>query len=112
MSDWSRMARGGAARAWGARHYRWYAAREYAGTLAAVAAVLAGLAAVAGGAWWLLQRVPAPIVLLAGAGAALTAAALRLWYLMVRARGSGGSLGLVALVVVAVACVISAAKIS
>lgn len=112
MSDWSRMARHGAAHAWGARHYRWYAAREYAGPITTIVAVLVALGAIAGAGWWLLQRVPAPVVLLGASLIALAAAGLRFVHLMTRSRGSGGSLSLVVPVLIAVACIIGAVRLS
>jgi len=108
MSNFDRMARHGAAHAWGVRHYRWYAAAAYGRRFGAAAVTaLAAAGAVALGAW-LLHRVPLAVVLLGLAGAAMLAAWLRVVYL-VSARRSGGSPGLAALAVLALALIVAAA---
>lgn len=94
MGDWQRMARYGAAREFGRRHYRLYALAAFWRQLAVAGGVIVGLVAAAGGGWWLLQRVPAAVVCLIVAGGAVVVGGLRLAWLLTYhrgpARGSGG----------------------
>jgi hypothetical protein len=111
MSDWSKMARSGAAHEFGRRHYRAYALGQYGGRLAAVVGSLVALAVAGGGVVWLLGHAPAPMVWLGAAAVLFAATVLRVvWLLSPASRARTGSgIGIVVLVLAAIGCVVAAA---
>ncbi len=66
MSDWGTQARRAAAREFGARHYRWYAAGNILGPLAPVLGALVILGGLGLGAWWVAEHIHPAYVLTAG----------------------------------------------
>lgn len=114
MSDWSRMARSSAAREFGRRHYRWYAAARYRSELATATLVLLGAGALAAAVWWLFRHAPAPVVLLAGAAALIIGSVLRVvWLLSPASRARTGSgIGIVLAFLAGVGLVVAAALTS
>lgn len=94
MGNWERVSEAAAARAWGARHYRWYAARRYGHIAIAWLLGFLVVTAVAVVAWHGMRSEWAPVYALGAACVLIAVFFARLaWLISPRAgvvRGSGG----------------------
>jgi len=112
VGSWERISETAAARQWGTRHYRWYAARRYGPRAAPGVLILLAAGGLVVAIWQLGRSELAPVYALVAACGLIVGFFVRLaWLISPRARVVRGSGGLIPMIICAAVLLVIAVMI-